>query len=129
MAEPLKVLFGLIIATLVVTTATLTAHHSYSGTYLEDQTVRIEGTVLQFVYRNPHSFVTIEATDESGRSGRWEVEWASRLALSAQGISPDTLKVADRVVVTGSPGRKPADHRMRMRSILRIADGWRWTLR
>ena len=44
-----------------------------------------------------------------------------------QGVAGDTLRYGDQVIVTGSPGRNPEDHRMRMRSIERPKDGWKWT--
>ena len=37
-----------------------------------------------------------------------------------------SVKPGDHVVITGSPGRNPADHRLRMRTIFRPKDGWRW---
>jgi hypothetical protein len=43
------------------------------------------------------------------------------------GIARDTLKVGDHVIVTGNPGRTVADHRLRMRSILRPKDGFKWS--
>src|SRR5487761_1629638 len=49
------------------------AHHSFAATYVEDKTMTIEGTLVQFLYRNPHSFVHIEAPDERDRcrNGLW----------------------------------------------------------
>jgi hypothetical protein len=67
------------------------------------------------------------APDEKGQSVRWAVEWGSGQQLSGQGVAADTLRFGDHVVVTGNPGRNPEDHRMRMRSILRPKDGWKWT--
>ena len=32
----------------------------------------------------------------------------------------------DHVVITGNPGRNPEDHRLRMRTIARPSDGWKW---
>ena len=103
------------------------AHHSFAATYIEDKTVNIEGAVVQFTFRNPHSYVTVEAPDDQGQMARWAVEWASGQALSGQGITRETVKIADHVVVAGSPGRNAADHRMRMRSITRPKDGWKWS--
>ena len=34
------------------------AHHSFAATYSEDKTLTIEGKLLDFDFRNPHSFVT-----------------------------------------------------------------------
>ena len=39
-------------------TVSTSAHHSFAGTYLEDQVITIEGDLVDVVYRNPHSFIT-----------------------------------------------------------------------
>ena len=103
------------------------AHHSFAATYIEDKTQNIEGNLVQFVFRNPHSFVHVEAPDEKGQTQRWAVEWGGGSQLGTQGVTRETLKPGDHVVVTGNPGRNPEDHRMRMRSIVRPKDGWKWT--
>jgi hypothetical protein len=103
------------------------AHHSFAATYFDDKTQTIEGNLVQFVFRNPHSFVHLEAPDEKGEVQRWAIEWASGQALNQQGLTRETLKIGDHVVVTGAPGRNAEDHRMRMRSITRPKDGWKWS--
>ena len=104
----------------------VSAHHSFAATYFEDQTTKIEGDLVQFQFRNPHSYVHMEAKDEQGTVQRWTIEWGSGMQLSTQGLTATTLKVGDHVVVTGAPGRDPEDHRMRMRSIERPKDGFKW---
>ena len=104
----------------------LYAHHSFAATYFEDKTQTVEGDLVQFVFRNPHSYVHLEAPDEKGEKQRWAVEWGSGMQLSTQGLTATTLKVGDHVVVIGSPGRDPEDHRLRMRSIERPKDGFKW---
>jgi hypothetical protein len=97
------------------------AHHSFAGTYLEDAPpVKIEGTLKEFLLRNPHSFVQVEddkLKNADGTPVRWSIEWGAAGQLNQQGVSANSLKVGDHVVVQGSPGRNPADHRLRMRSI------------
>ena len=102
------------------------AHHSFAATYLEDKTQKIEGKVVQFLYQNPHSFLTVEGADEKGVMQRWSIEWGSSGHLSRQGVTRDSLKVGDRVVVMGHPGRTAEDHRLHMVSIRRPADEWKW---
>ena len=103
------------------------AHHSFAATYLEGQETSIEGQLVQFIYRNPHSFVQVMAPDpETKEMVRWAVEWAGNGQLRQAGITAETLKVGDRVVIAGSPGRNPEEHRLRMRTIVRPKDGWRW---
>ena len=117
----------LVVAGALTTAVPVVAHHSFSATYVEDKTQTIEGNLVQFTFRNPHSYVTVEAPDGEGATVRWAVEWASGQQLNNQGITRETLKVSDHVVVTGSPGRNATDHRMRMRSITRPKDGWKWS--
>ena len=102
------------------------AHHSFASTYLEDQRMTIEGDVLQFLYRNPHSFVQVEAKDAKGNMARWAVEWGGGGQLGSQGVNRDTLRPGDHVIILGSPGRNPDDHRLRMMNITRPSDGWKW---
>ena len=103
------------------------AHHSFSATYFEDKVQKVEGNLVQFLYRNPHSFVHVEGPDENGVAQRWAVVWGACLQLNQQGVMRDTLRVGDHVIIEGNPGRNPQDHRLRMRSILRPSDGWKWS--
>jgi thiamine monophosphate kinase len=107
--------------------APLYAHHSFSATYFEDKVDTIEGDLVQFLFRNPHSFVHVLGPDDKGEMQRWAVEWGAGLQLTGQGVTRETLKPGDHVVITGNPGRNPADHRLRMRSIVRPKDGWKWS--
>jgi hypothetical protein len=108
----------------------IAAHHSFAGTYLEDaQPVTVEGTLKAFLVRNPHSFVHVEdpkLKDKDGNPVRWSIEWGAAGQLAQQGVQTGTLKVGDHVIVTGSPGRNPEDYRLRMRTITRPSDGWKW---
>jgi hypothetical protein len=116
-----------------VTAAVLTAlagaamaHHSFTATYFEDRTMAIEGKLLQFMFRNPHSFVHVEAPDEKGELHRWAVEWGGAGQLSGQGVTNQTLRVGDVVSITGNPGRDPSDFRLRMQYLRRPSDGFEW---
>jgi uncharacterized protein DUF6152 len=102
------------------------AHHSFAATYFEDKKVTIEGDLVQFLYRNPHSFVHVEVKQPDGTTVRWAVEWGAGGQLGRQGVTRETLKPGDHVIVVGNPGRNPEDHRMRMVSIERPSDGWKW---
>jgi hypothetical protein len=102
------------------------AHHSFTATYFEDRKVTIEGRVLQFQFRNPHSFLHVQAPDENGEMHRWAVEWGGSGQLSNQGLTNATFRPGDHVIVTGSPGRDPEDHRMVMVYLERPSDGLTW---
>jgi hypothetical protein len=102
------------------------AHHSFAATYLEDQTVTIEGELVQFLFRNPHSFVHVMVKEKDGQQVRYAIEWGGAGQLGGQGVTRETLKPGDVVVISGSPGRNPADHRIRMVSLKRPKDGFGW---
>ena len=57
---------------------------------------------------------------------RYAVEWGAGGQLNRQGVTRETLHPGDHVIVTGNPGRNPADHRLRMKTITRPSDGWKW---
>jgi Family of unknown function (DUF6152) len=102
------------------------AHHSFAATYFVDQEVTVEGTLTQFMFRNPHSFIKIEAPDDKGQMQTWSIEWGGGAQLSQAHVTRDTLRDGDHVVVTGNPGRDPAEHRIRLHKIVRPSDGWKW---
>lgn len=114
----------LVLATAI--TGSAVAHHSFAATYDASRQTSIEGQVAQFLFRNPHSMVQVLAPDENGEMRRWAIEWAGVNVLTGEGISRETLRIGDEVIVTGNPGRVPSDYRMRMLSIERPVDGWEW---
>jgi hypothetical protein len=104
------------------------AHHSFAATYIETQSVTIEGQLVQFLLRSPHSFVHVNVKGPDGSMVRYVVEWGSPTQLGGQGVNRDTLKPGDHVIISGNPGRNPADHRVRLLSFKRPKDGWSWGL-
>jgi hypothetical protein len=116
-------------AMLVIALATgpwLMAHHSFAASYFEEQWVTVEGELEEFEFKSPHSWVHLSVREESGQSQRYSAEWASASRLTQRGISADTLKPGDRVVIKGSPGRTPGERKIHLKSIERPADGWAW---
>lgn len=105
------------------------AHHSTSATYLQRERTEIYGVIVEFQFRNPHSFIHILVPDLEGKTERWAVEVAGTAELASDNVSATTLKPGDEVIVTGNPGRNPADHRLLLHSIKRPSDGWQWSPR
>jgi hypothetical protein len=116
----------LMFAGAILTGVTAYAHHSLAATYYPDQEVKLEGTIIDFLFRNPHSFLQIEAPDKLGVMQRWSLEWRSSGQLGQQGINRDTLKVGDEVVVTINPSRTLGDHRGALKTLHRKSDGFGW---
>jgi len=116
-------------AALVAGGIVVRAHHSYAATYDVNKQVRLEGKLVQFVYRNPHSFVHIQAPDEHGVEQRWAVEWAGTTQLDNAGIKRESLKVGDEIVIVGRPSRVPGEYRALMVTLTRPSDGFTWGTR
>ena len=110
----------------LVVTVSAYAHHSFTATYNENDEVRIEGTLVAFHFRNPHASVDILAENENGEMVRWGIEWGGAGQLAGQGVTRESLKAGDHVIITGNPSRDAALHRLRMRSLLRPSDGYGW---
>ena len=104
----------------------VSAHHSFAAHYFEDQSVTITGAVQAFDYRSPHAWLHVTAADAGGEMRRYSAEWANPNRLAQQGITKDTLKPGDQVVVVGSPGRNAGEYKLHLKGIERPADGWRW---
>ena len=114
------------IAALAIAASTAQAHHSFAAAYRETEKVTIEGVVVQMVYRNPHSFLHVDAPDDKGVKRRWTIEWGAAAQLEAQGVKRGTLRPGDKVVVMADPSRNPTDYRLRMRTLERPADGFKY---
>ena len=123
-----KTLFAAVIVALAFG-AVAAAHHSYGATYDVNKEVRLEGKLVQFVLRNPHAFVHLQAPDAKGVSQRWAIEWSGTTQLSNQGVKQESLHVGDELVIVGRPSRVPGELRALMVSLKRPSDGFTWGTR
>ena len=102
--------------------ATASAHHSIAGYYDESRRVSLDGVVTQFQFINPHPFLFIDVKD-GARVAQWKLEMDNRGELVDVGMSAQTFKPGDRVVVSGSPARSQAQT-LYIRRLDRPADGF-----
>jgi len=99
--------------------ARLFRQRGFDGTSIDDLAKRL-GISKSAIYHH------VEGKDAQGNAVRYAVEWGAGLQLNRQGVTRETLKPGDHVIITGNPGRNPEDHRLRMRTITRPSDGWKW---
>jgi Family of unknown function (DUF6152) len=112
---------------LVLVSGSLVAgHHSFAAHYFEEQSVTVRGTLVEFEYRAPHAWVHLTVTDDRGMAQQYSAEWSNPNRLSRDGITKDTLKAGDQVIVTGAPGRNDGENRIHLKRIERPSDGWNW---
>lgn len=78
------------------------AHHSMAG-FDRTKTVTITGTVKQFKWANPHSWIDMEIPDGKGGVVDWNVEMTSPAVLIRAGWKSNVLKPGDKVTVQAHP--------------------------
>jgi hypothetical protein len=98
------------------------AHHAQAPFFDQDRTVEVRGTVVRWIFRNPHPVLEVEATNAQGEKVIWAVQFAPATVLAKRGWSEQTFKPGDAVVATGHPSRAPGTYGLEQRSIER-ADG------
>ena len=121
-----RYLVVLLAAAAVMIGARAYAHHSFAATYFEDRMVTIEGDIAQFQFRNPHSWVHVNVKEKDGKVVRYAVEWGGTGQLGNTGVTRDTLKIGDHVIISGNPARSATTHQVRMLALHRTKDGYGW---
>ena len=99
-----------LIAGLLITGALLAgargiaAHHA--GTMFSDDVKEIAGTIKEFQFTNPHSWIQVMVDTKPGAPPQeWSVEWGSPNQLGRQGIRPSTFKPGTKVTMRVRPMR------------------------
>jgi hypothetical protein len=111
----------LVAAFVIMATAQLAAHHNAIASD-RAHSVTIEGIVEAFVFANPH--VEIHIRTDNGVV--YTAEWQLMGVLSNDGITRDTLRPGDRVIVRGRPNKVAALRITELAEVKRPADGWTW---
>ena len=97
----MKTLIAACAATLVLWTP-LTAHHSMAG-FDRAKSVMLTGTVKQFKWANPHSWIEMEFINEKGSPESWNIEMTAPAQLIRAGWKSSTLKPGDKVTINARP--------------------------
>lgn len=88
--------------------AAASAHHS-TAMFDMQRTVTLTGTVSQFDWTNPHTFIFLEVMSSAGTSESWSIEGMSPNYLSRNGWTRHTLSPGDKIGMEIHPlkdGRK-----------------------
>jgi hypothetical protein len=104
-----KILSGLACSIALLAAIPAWAHHSMAG-FDRKKTVMIVGTVKEFKWANPHSWIALEVPDGKGGVTDWNVEMTSPAVLIRAGWKSSVMKPSDKVTVmchpqvSGEPG-------------------------
>jgi hypothetical protein len=113
---------GWLAAALLAVAGVAAAHHAQAPFFDQERTIEVRGTVLRWVFRNPHPVLDVETVDEQGERVVWAVQFAPATVLAKRGWTGETFEPGDEVIATGHPSRAPGTHGLEHRDIKR-ADG------
>ncbi|HKH70382.1 MAG TPA: DUF6152 family protein [Vicinamibacterales bacterium] len=97
-----KVLFGA--ALVVACSVPVLAHHSPAA-FDRSKEVKLVGTVKEFRWQNPHTWIEVLVPDEKGKEVLWGVELTSPTYLIRAGWKSNIIKPGDKVTVIVNPVR------------------------
>ena len=108
-----------VILTFVSAALPLSAHHSWPVSF--DHLVTVKGTIVDFVWANPHPMMTLEVQGSDGRAEYWQIGGPAINRMEANGWTKTTVKRGD--VITGV-GYQFADGKkvLRLERVI-LADG------
>lgn len=96
---------GAFAALLSVAAMPALAHHSFSAEFDSSRPVMLRGVVQRMEFSNPHSWIYVEVTTDSGEVQEWAVEGAAPNALLRRGFSRSSLPAGTEVSIRGFQAR------------------------
>ena len=95
--------FGLGAAALIAAAPVL-AHHS-GAMFDRSKTVVLKGTIKEYQFTNPHTWVEIMVPDEAGKMVQWSIEGEGPGAMNRIGLTRSSISPGDQVTMKVHPLR------------------------
>ena len=97
-------ILSLLAMLMVVVRFTAAAHHS-PAVFDRTKEVKLVGSVKEFRWSNPHSFIELDVRNEKGGTDTWAVEMNPPNYLVKAGWTSKTVKPGDMVTIMVNPLR------------------------
>src|ERR1051325_6036167 len=94
-------------AAIVICIQPAAAHHSGAG-FDSTKVIEIRGTIKEFQFKNPHTWIQILVDEGAGKTTEWSLEWGSPNQLGRMGYRPTTFPPGAKVTVRLNPMRNGA---------------------
>jgi hypothetical protein len=78
------------------------AHHS-DAMFAPDKEVVLNGTVKEFQYTNPHSWIQLTVPSANGAAAEWSIETGAPIVLLRAGIKPTALQPGEKITLRAHP--------------------------
>jgi len=98
---------SLAIAGLLVSIQPALAHHS-GAEFDATKMVEIKGTIKEFQFKNPHTWIQVMVDDGKGKEVEWSLEWGAPNSLGRQGYRPSTFPPGAKVTMRFRPMKNGA---------------------
>ncbi len=98
---------ALVVVALIAAVIPVAAHHSWPVKY--DRLVTVKGTVVDFMWANPHPMMTVEVQTNDGAKEKWTIGGPAINRMEAAGWTKATVKPGDTITGIGyqfSDGQK-----------------------
>ena len=92
--------FATVSLAVLLSTASLQAHHSFSATYDGNKPITLRGTIVKMGWQNPHAHLYVDVKNADGKVVTWEVESAGPTTLMKQGLRKEDF-VGAEVIIKG----------------------------
>lgn len=80
-------------------------HHSFSAEFDVGRSVAFTGTITRVEWTNPHAWLFLVADDDDGNLENWAVELLGINTLMRRGLTRDSIRPGDRLVIEGFGAR------------------------
>ena len=107
MLKRVTVLAGLLATTLCLS-STVQAHHSFAAEFDSQKLVHLEGTVVQFSWVNPHSWIYMDVKKQDGSLDHWKIEGGAPSLLLRRGWTKTSVTPGAKIIVNGFQARDGA---------------------
>ena len=81
------------------------SHHSFAAEFDINKPVQLRGEVIRMVFTNPHSYIYLKVTTDTGEVQEWAIEGGAPNALIRRGWSRDSLPPGTEISVVGYRSR------------------------